>query len=92
VQSLEWETSAQVALREGNVEMAVRHIEKALRIVEQFEVPLADWRVFGTAADIYAASGQQSDAKKYSSKEIKRRADLTESLPNELSAVRGDFL
>jgi hypothetical protein len=44
--------------------MAVRHIEKALRIVEQFEVPLADWRVFGTAADIYAASGQQSDAKK----------------------------
>lgn len=50
---------------------------RRVKSVEQFEVPLAYRRVFGTAPDIYpdiyAVSGRLSDAKKYSGEEITRR-------------------
>jgi tetratricopeptide (TPR) repeat protein len=79
-QGLAWETSARVALAEGDHANAVNHIEKAIELTKEFSIPLADWRVHATAAAAYRASGKSRSAKHHAELSEARRADLANSL------------
>jgi tetratricopeptide (TPR) repeat protein len=79
-QGLAWETSARVALEEGDHANAVKHIEKAIELTKAFSIPLADWRVHATAAAAYGASGKSRSAKHHAELSEARRTDLADSL------------
>lgn len=53
-QGLAWETSARVAMHEGDLARADHDIARALEVIEGYDVPLAAWRVHATAAVLYA--------------------------------------
>ncbi|HKF25774.1 MAG TPA: hypothetical protein VKB24_07345, partial [Candidatus Acidoferrum sp.] len=53
--SLAWELSGRVALAERNFRLARERIDSALAVLEEYEVPLAAWRVYSTAATIYSS-------------------------------------
>ena len=44
-QGLAWETQARAALAQGGAREAREHIAKALAASEEFDKPLADWRM-----------------------------------------------
>jgi DNA-binding winged helix-turn-helix (wHTH) protein len=50
-QALGWEINARVATLMGDRTRAEECIAKALNLIEQFEIPLAAWRVHATAAE-----------------------------------------
>jgi len=52
-QALAWDANARVAMAEGDLERAQECIDEALSTIDGFEVPLAAWRVHGTAADLH---------------------------------------
>ncbi len=52
-QALAWEASARVAIAERELHRAQNYIDHALAAMEGFEVPLAAWRVHGSAAELY---------------------------------------
>jgi DNA-binding winged helix-turn-helix (wHTH) protein/tetratricopeptide (TPR) repeat protein len=58
--SLAWETKAKVAVAEGDRSAAAVHIRRAIDIVERVTVPLAAWRVHGTAYEIYRSTSRQN--------------------------------
>ena len=80
-QALAWEVSARVAMAEGELERAGHCIRSALTSMEGFELPLADWRVHATAADVYSRAGDIARAKQ--SRELSRTTIL--KLANSLS-------
>jgi hypothetical protein len=51
-QALAWETCARVALIEGEPIRARECIGKALDVIQEFDLPLASWRVHTTAAQL----------------------------------------
>jgi len=54
---------AEAALGEGDGLAAEHEVGEALQIVEAHEVPLAEWKVYATAARIEQARGQDAQAK-----------------------------
>lgn len=56
-QGLAWEANARIAIAEQEWVRAEECIVKAVSTVEGYEVPLAAWRVHGTAAEIYEHAG-----------------------------------
>ena len=62
-QALAWEVSSRVAMAQGDLELAGHCIRRALATIEGFELPLADWRVHATAADVYSRAGDTARAK-----------------------------
>ena len=52
-QTLAWEIKSRIAIAEQDWRGAQKHVEQALAVLEQFEVPVAAWRVHGTAWDLY---------------------------------------
>lgn len=48
-----WEVKARLALAENNVAGAREAIERALAIVDKFEILVAAWQVFATARQVY---------------------------------------
>jgi DNA-binding winged helix-turn-helix (wHTH) protein/tetratricopeptide (TPR) repeat protein len=56
-QGLAWEANARAAMAAQDGTRAEECIAKALSTIEGFEVPLAAWRVHGTAAEHYARAG-----------------------------------
>ena len=48
-QARAWETSARVAMEERDLHRARNCIDRALAVMEGFEVPLASWRVHRSA-------------------------------------------
>ena len=83
-QALAWEVSSRVALAEGDLERAGHCIRRALTTIEGFELPLADWRVHATAADVYSRAGDIARAKQL--RELSRTTIL--KLANSLSIGR----
>ena len=55
-QALAWEANARVAMAQLDLDRARDCITKALSTMEGFEVPLADWRVHATAAELCRGS------------------------------------
>jgi len=56
-QALAWEVNARVAMAAEEWNRAEECIMKALSTMEGYEVPLAAWRVHGTAAEFHARAG-----------------------------------
>jgi hypothetical protein len=59
-----WEAKTRVAIAEGNLPRARDCIAKAVATVENFDVPLAAWRVHATAAEVYRSTGNISLAQR----------------------------
>ena len=60
-----WEVNSRVARAERNELAAREHIEKALAIVDEFEIPVAGWLVLRTAWDICRDEGDLEVANRY---------------------------
>jgi hypothetical protein len=73
-QGFAWEVNARVALESGDQARARDCIGKALTTVEEFEAPLAAWRVHATAAEIDEESGTPKSA--HSHRDASRAAIL----------------
>ena len=56
-QALAWDTMARASLNEGDLENARVHLEAAFSVTEDFETPLANWRLQRTAASLHEARG-----------------------------------
>ena len=56
-QALAWEVNARVAIADLDLAEAQESIAKGLAAMEGLEVPLAGWRVHGTAAELHAQAG-----------------------------------
>ena len=61
-QALAWEASARVAIAQRELHRAQNCIDHALAAMEGFEVPLAAWRVHGSAAELYRRRGNNGSA------------------------------
>ncbi|HTU48417.1 MAG TPA: AAA family ATPase [Bryobacteraceae bacterium] len=64
-QGLAWEVKARVALAEADLTGGLACIEQALQIIGGFELPLAEWRVHGTAGELYERTGEQALAQRH---------------------------
>jgi len=53
LQTLAWDLEARVAIAEGDWVVSKRDIEKALAILDRFQIPTAAWRIHGTARKLY---------------------------------------
>jgi hypothetical protein len=56
---------AEATLGEGDRAGAEREVAKALGVLDGFEAPVAEWRVYATAARIEEARGRRSRAEAY---------------------------
>jgi hypothetical protein len=90
-QALAWETNARVATAEREFNRAQTCIDQALSTMEGFEVPLAAWRVHGTAAELCA--GVRNDAAAEQHRALSRATilRLADSLPPD-EPLRARFL
>jgi len=90
-QGLACEANARVALAGTDWTRAQEYIEKGLSTVEGYEVPLASWRVHGTAAALYERANKDDSAEKH--REISRATimELANSLAPE-DPLRTTFL
>jgi len=90
-QALAWEANARVAMAQLDVDRARDCIAKALSTMEGFEVPLADWQVHATAAELYRAIDNSESAEHH--RELCRATilKLTDSLAAE-EPLRRTFL
>jgi hypothetical protein len=90
-QGLAWEVNARVAMAGGDWKRADESIAKGLSLIEGYEVPLAAWRMHGTAADLYAPAENDDLAKRHLERSRAMIMKLANSLgPEEL--LRSTFL
>jgi hypothetical protein len=90
-QGLAWEVSARVAMAAEEWGRAEECITSALSTMDGYEVPLAAWRVHGTAAELFARAGSNGLAEHH--QELSRATIL--KLANSLAAedpLRKTFL
>ncbi len=90
-QALAWEINARVAIAERDFHRARNCIDHAASTMEGFEVPLAAWRVHGTAAEVYRRAGGKATAEQ---RRLLSRATilrLANSLPDD-EPLRDTFL
>jgi tetratricopeptide (TPR) repeat protein len=90
-QALAWEANARVAKAEIDLTLARECLAKALERMEGFEVPLAEWRVHASAAEVFAGLGESADSERH--RRLSREAILriANSLPEDHS-LRRTFL
>jgi len=53
LQALAWEMKSRIAIAEQDWNGAHKYVNQALEVLEEFEVPVAAWRVHATACDLY---------------------------------------
>jgi hypothetical protein len=90
-QALAWEANARLAIAECDPTRAQDCIAKALSTMEGFEVPLASWRVHGTASELYRNSGNQASADLHLALSRETIMKLANSMPAE-EPLRQTFL
>jgi tetratricopeptide (TPR) repeat protein len=62
LQALAWDLEARVAIAEGDWVVSKRDIEKALAILDRFQIPTAAWRIHGTAQKLYRRLKKDKEA------------------------------
>jgi tetratricopeptide (TPR) repeat protein len=62
IQVLALELAARVFMAESEMPRAQEHIENAIRLAEQYEIPLAAWRAYATASEIFRARERTAGA------------------------------
>jgi hypothetical protein len=82
-QALAWDTNARVACAERDFYRAQNCIDQALSTMEGFEVPLAAWRVHGTAAELSARLGNNAAAEQHRASSRATILRLADSLPHD---------
>jgi hypothetical protein len=75
-----WEIKARVAKAESDLGEAVRCIENALPILDQFDIPSAAWQVHRTAWQAFAGAGDRERADKSRAKAIEAIMRIADSL------------
>ena len=90
-QALAWETNVRVAINDRDLERANECLATALQTMDNFEVPLAEWRVHATAANLYEMQGNKFSARHHFELSRSTIMKLADSLqPNE--TFRNTFL
>jgi hypothetical protein len=79
--ALAFEANARVAIAEQDLNRAQDFIAKAMESIEGFEVPLAHWRVHGTAAELHRALGNRELAEHHRESSSATIMKLANSLP-----------
>jgi tetratricopeptide (TPR) repeat protein len=79
-QALAWDVRARVALRAADLATAEKAIEKALLIIQEYETPLADWKVHTSAFCVYEAIGDHPSATRHSWLAAEEKTSLGNSL------------
>jgi DNA-binding winged helix-turn-helix (wHTH) protein/tetratricopeptide (TPR) repeat protein len=64
-QALALEASARVALTEGSLAAAAKFISRAIRVIEDHNLPMAAWHVYATATHLYESTGEHSLAQEH---------------------------
>jgi hypothetical protein len=90
-QALAWDTNARVASAQLDFNRAQNCIDQALSTMEGFEVPLAAWRVHGTAAELSARLGNNAAAEQHRASSRATILRLADSLPHD-EPLRVTFL
>ena len=80
-QALAWEVNARVAMADLDMAGAHDFIAKGISATEGFEVPLASWRVHGTAAELHARAGNSKLAEHHRALSRDTIMKLANSLP-----------
>jgi len=62
IQVLAWDLAARLSMAESEMPLAQERIEKAIQLAEQYEIPLAAWRAYATASEIFRAGGENDQA------------------------------
>ena len=75
---------AKIALAEQQWEQAESELLQALAVLEGAEAPLAAWRVYATAAQLYEQRGRSMEARQYRTRSAAVRTQLADSLGNAL--------
>jgi len=90
-QALAWETNARIAITDQDLERANECLAMALQTMDDFELPLAEWRVHATAANLYEMQGDKLSARHHFELSRSTIMKLADSLgPNE--TFRNTFL
>jgi tetratricopeptide (TPR) repeat protein len=82
-QALAFDVNARVCMAQGNFGEARDHLDRALRLVKDYELPATHWRVHSTACDLQTRLGNREQA------EVHRRLSrgtilkLADSLPSD---------
>jgi hypothetical protein len=82
-QALAWEVNARIALASQDAQRAQDCIRKALTAMDGFEVPLAEWRVHATAAELSELHGHGAAANHHWEQSRATVLRLANSLPEE---------
>jgi hypothetical protein len=64
-QARAWDINARLALAERDLQRAQTCVDHALSTMDGFEVPLAAWRVHGTAAELYGGAGNNAASERH---------------------------
>jgi len=65
LQALAWDLAARVAMAENDWPMGVGNIEKALAILDKFQIPTVAWRIHATAGEMYRHVKKNKEADKH---------------------------
>lgn len=79
--ALAWDTQARISLKLGATTEALDHIGKAFAAANEFETPLADWRIHATAAAVHRAVGDAPTANMHAQLHAQKKRQLAETLP-----------
>jgi tetratricopeptide (TPR) repeat protein len=90
-QALAWEANARVAKAGLDLTLAQECLAKALLTMEGFEVPLAEWRVHASAAEVFARSGDLEASERHRRLSRETILKMANSLPEDHS-LRRTFL
>jgi tetratricopeptide (TPR) repeat protein len=73
---------AEIALRQRHWDKAQTELARALAVLEEAEAPLAAWRVYALAAELYGEQGRKAEARRYRS----HSAAIIDQLANSLDS------
>jgi hypothetical protein len=90
-QGLAWEANGRVAIAGQNWQRTEECIRNALSAIEGYEVPLAAWRVHGTATELHARAGNNDLADHHCELSRATITKLADSLQEE-DSLRARFL
>lgn len=79
MRALAWEMKSRVAGAEGNLDSARACMDKALAILDKFDIPVAAWQVHRTAWDLYGEIGENRKAEEHRARAHKVILSLADS-------------